>query len=255
MPPGKKTVSKAAKKTAEKSNGSRAAPKKKAAVPARAKVKSVRPRKKKRGLLITFEGSEGSGKTTQISRLSMRFEDAGFDVVCTREPGGTDIGEEIRHLLKHASFDMKITPEAELLLFAASRTQLVREVIVPALGKGKIIFCDRFLDSTTVYQGVGRQISAEPVHIINTFAVGNIMPDITVVLDIPAETGFARIKHRTTDLPDRMEGETIDFYRKVREGYLLLAKAMPERFIVVDGSRSRKWIEEKLWDELRARIG
>ncbi len=206
-------------------------------------------------MLISFEGSEGSGKTSQISRLSARFEDARHPVICTREPGGTEIGEEIRHLLKHASPSTKITPEAELLLFAASRAQLVREVIVPALGKGKIILCDRFLDSTTVYQGVGRQISAEPVHIINTFAVGNIIPDITVVLDIPAETGFARIKHRTTDMPDRMESETIDFYRKVREGYLLLAKALPERFIVVDGNKSRKWIEDKLWDELIQRIG
>ncbi len=251
MPPRKKTVTKTAKKAAVKSTSSRATAKKKA----KAKAKKTPKQKKRRGILITFEGSEGSGKTTQISRISTLFENAGLDVVCTREPGGTDVGEEIRHLLKHASPNTKITPEAELLLFAASRAQLVREVIAPALDKGKIILCDRFLDSTTVYQGVGRQISAEPVHIINAFAVGNIMPDITIVLDIPAQTGFARIKHRTTDLPDRMEGETIDFYHKVREGYLLLAKALPERFIVVDGKRSRKWIEDKLWNELRERIG
>ncbi len=253
MPPRKKADSKTAGKSA--SARARQLAKKNTAAAAKAKVKRTKPRRKKRGLLISFEGSEGSGKTSQISRLSSRFEDAGYPVICTREPGGTEVGEEIRHLLKHASAGIKITPEAELLLFAASRAQLVREVIVPSLSKGKIILCDRFLDSTTVYQGVGRQISAEPVHIINTFAVGNIMPDITVVLDIPAETGFARIKHRTTDLPDRMEGETIDFYRKVREGYLLLAKALPERFIVVDGSRSRKWIEDKLWHELTQRIG
>lgn len=256
MPPRKKAKPKTAKKTASKAVVDRVPAKKKTAAPVLAKVKKPRSAKKnKRGVLISFEGSEGSGKTSQISRLSTRLEDAGCDVVCTREPGGTDIGEEIRHLLKHASASTKISPEAELLLFAASRAQLVREVIVPSLDKGKIILCDRFLDSTTVYQGVGRQISAEPVHIINTFAVGDIIPDITIVLDIPAETGFDRIRHRTTDLPDRMENETIDFYRKVREGYLLLAKALPERFIVVDGSRSRKWIEDKLWDELKQRIG
>jgi dTMP kinase len=147
-----------------------------------------------------------------------------------------------------------MTPETELLLFAASRAQLVRELIRPAMDDGKIILCDRYLDSTTVYQGVGRQISAEPVHIINTFAAGDLMPDITIVLDIPAEIGFERIRHRATDLPDRMESETIDFYRKVREGYLLLAQALPERFIVVDGTQTRHEIESQLCDEFERRI-
>ena len=173
----------------------------------------------------------------------------------TREPGGTELGEEIRHLLKHTVLDSQMTPEAELLLFAASRAQLVREVIAPALDQGRIILSDRYLDSTTVYQGVGREISAEPVHIINSFAAGDLLPDITVVLDIPAEMGFERIRHRATDLPDRMESETIDFYRKVREGYLLLAQALPERFIVVDGTGSRGDVENTLWYELCQRIG
>lgn len=204
-----------------------------------------------RGALITFEGSEGSGKTTQISRIATHFEDAGFEVIVTREPGGTEIGEEVRHLLMHAATGNAMRPETELLLFAASRAQLVREVILPGLEAGKIILCDRFLDSTTVYQGVGRKISAEPVHIINTFAVGDLMPDITVIVDIPAELGFARIKHRVTDLPDRMEQENIQFYRKVRAGYLMLAKAMPERFIVVDGTKPRIEVEKKIWKELQ----
>ena len=209
---------------------------------------------KSRGWLITFEGSEGSGKTTQISRIAARFEDSGFKVVVTREPGGTEIGEEIRHLLKFAQPGQGMSPETELLLFAASRAQLVREVFVPSLKRGNIILCDRFLDSTTVYQGVGRQIAAEPVYMINTFAVGNIIPDITVVIDLPAEVGFERIKHRATGVPDRLEQETIGFYRKVREGYLMLAKAMPERFVVVDGTKSRQRIEERIWDELSHRI-
>ena len=227
---------------------------KKKTAPRKKPVKKAKGGRLKQGVLISFEGSEGSGKTTQISRISARLEENGYDVVCTREPGGTEIGEEIRHMLKHASSGAKMTPEAELLLFAASRAQLVREVIQPCLKKGKIILCDRYLDSTTVYQGVGRRISAEPVHIINTFAVGDVMPDITVILDIPAELGFERIRHRTTDLPDRMESETIDFYRKVREGYLLLANALPERFIVIDGSKTRANIEKLLWNELSKRI-
>lgn len=209
------------------------------------------PNNQKKGMLISFEGSEGSGKTTQVSRMATFCEDAGYDVIVTREPGGTEIGEEIRHLLMHASSGNKMHPETELLLFAASRAQLVREVILPSLQKGNIILCDRFLDSTTVYQGVGRQISREPVHIINTFAVGNIMPDITIVVDVPAEIGLERIRHRVTDLPDRMEQENIEFYRKVREGYLLLAQAMPERFIVVDGIKPRGELADELWEKLK----
>ena len=154
-------------------------------------------------------------------------------------------------MLMHASSGSKMHPETELLLFAASRAQLVREVILPALQDGKIILCDRFLDSTTVYQGVGRQIAREPVHIINTFAVGNLIPDITIVVDVPAEIGLERIKHRVTDLPDRMEQENIEFYRKVREGYLMLAQAMPERFIVTDGTKPRSVIANELWDKFK----
>ncbi|MCD8482745.1 MAG: dTMP kinase [Verrucomicrobia bacterium] len=207
-----------------------------------------------RGYLITFEGSEGSGKSTQISRIANRFEAAGYDTIVTREPGGTDLGEEIRHILKHGHSGNDMTPEAELLLFAASRAQLVREVIRPAVDSGKIVLCDRFMDSTTVYQGIGRKLQSGPVHVINTFAVGDTMPDVTVVLDIPAEIGFERLRHRVSDLPDRMEQENIEFYRKVREGYLMLAKALPERFIIVDGTPDPDTIEERIWRELRNRV-
>ena len=207
-----------------------------------------------RGFLITFEGSEGSGKSTQISRIADRFEDAGYEVVVTREPGGTPIGEEIRHILMHASESDNMMPETELLLFAASRAQLVREVILPAVEAGKIVLCDRFMDSTTVYQGVARNIQSEPVHFINTFAVGDMIPDVTVVIDLDAEVGLARVKHRANDLPDRMEEENIEFYQKVRNGYLMLAKAMPERFIVVDGELPRVELEDKIRKELRQRV-
>lgn len=207
-----------------------------------------------RGFLISFEGSEGSGKSTQISRIADRFEDAGYDVVVTREPGGTPIGEEIRHILMHGSDGDSMMPETELLLFAASRAQLVREVILPAVEEGKIVLCDRFMDSTTVYQGVARNIQSEPVHMINTFAVGHMTPDVTVVIDLDAEVGLERVRHRANDLPDRMEQENIQFYQKVRNGYLMLAKAMPERFIVVDGEIPREELETRIWKELRQRV-
>lgn len=206
------------------------------------------------GLLITFEGSEGSGKTTQISALATKLEDAGYEVMVTREPGGTDLGEEIRHLLKHSSNGNGMVPEAELLLFAAARAQLVREKILPAIDEGKVILCDRFLDSTTVYQGVARELSKEPVTVINRFAVGNFMPDWTIILDVPAEVGIERIRHRVSDIPDRMESENIDFYRAVREGYLILAKSLPDRYSVYDGTQQKELIEDEIWEETQERF-
>ena len=144
-----------------------------------------------KGILISFEGSEGCGKSTQIRRIADRLEDIDHrEVVVTREPGGTLIGEDIRHLLMHKEEGEAMFPETELLLFAASRAQLVREVIFPAVEEGKIVLCDRFLDSTTVYQGVARQIAEDPVTQINNFAVGEIIPDLTVILDIPPELGM-----------------------------------------------------------------
>lgn len=207
-----------------------------------------------RGLFITFEGSEGSGKTTQISRLNIRLEDAGLETISTREPGGTEIGEAIRNLLKHDPASNNITPEAEMLLFAASRAQLVREVIQPAINEGVSVICDRFLDSSTVYQGVARKVASDPIQMINQFAIGDLMPDLTIVLDMPAKEGMERIKHRYSDLPDRMEQENIAFYELVREGYLFLAKSMPDRFLVVDGTQSKKDIEEEIWQEVLERF-
>ena len=198
------------------------------------------------GKLFTFEGSEGSGKSTQIELLADELEGMGNEVVVTREPGGTEIGEEIRHLLIHNSAGNDMAPEAELLLFAAARAQLVRQVVIPGLQEGKIILCDRFLDSTTVYQGAARSISSDPVSYINQFAAAGITPDLTFILDVPAEVSIARVKRRVTDLPDRMEKENVDFYKKVREGYLLLARSLPERFHVVDGTRELRENQEDI---------
>ncbi len=206
------------------------------------------------GKLISFEGAEGSGKSTQISRLAAHLQKTHREVITTREPGGTEIGEQIRNIIVHNSKGDEMCAETELLLFTAARAQLVREVIAPALLRGAIVLSDRFLDSSTVYQGIARNLAADPVAQINHFAVGNVMPHLTVVIDVPTEVSLARLKTRATDLPDRMERENVDFYKKVREGYLVLAKGMPERFVVVDGTKSEDAIEKKIWAEVQSRL-
>jgi len=164
------------------------------------------------GLFITFEGSEGTGKTTQIQRLASKLESLRKEVIITREPGGTALGEDIRHLLKHADSGKDMISRAELLLFAASRAQHVDELIIPSIQSGKIVICDRFLDSTTVYQGVARAIDADTVATINQVAINDTMPDMTVLIDLEPETGFTRIQNRNTEPEDRMEQENMDFY-------------------------------------------
>lgn len=207
------------------------------------------------GKMISFEGSEGSGKSTQITRLAAHLQKMGREVISVREPGGTEIGEQIRNIIVHNSRGDEMCPETELLLFAAARAQLVREIIAPALVAGKIVLSDRFLDSSTVYQGIGRNLAPDPVQQINRFAVGNVMPDLTLVIDVPTEVSLARIRQRASDIPDRMERENIDFYHKVREGYLLLAKGMPERLAVIDGDTTEDAIEKKIWSVVKPRLG
>ena len=206
------------------------------------------------GKLISFEGSEGSGKSTQIARLAAHLQKISRDVVTVREPGGTEIGEQIRNIIVHNSKGEEMCAETELLLFAAARAQLVREVIAPALLKNTIVLSDRYLDSSTVYQGIARNLASDPVQQINHFAVGNVMPDLTLVLDVPTEVSLTRIRQRASDLPNRMERENIDFYTKVREGYLVLAKGLPERFVVIDGTLSEDAIEKKIWAAIKDRI-
>src|ERR1044071_10060220 len=148
------------------------------------------------GRLISFEGAEGSGKSTQIARLAAHFQKTNRDVITTREPGGTEIGEQIRNIIVHNSKGDEMCAETELLLFTAARAQLVREVIAPALIRGAIVLSDRFLDSSTVYQGIGRNLAMGPVNQINRFAVGSVMPHITVVIDVPEEVSLARVNKR-----------------------------------------------------------
>src|SRR5881409_56774 len=171
---------------------------------------------------ITFEGSEGSGKSTQVQRLASRLEHSGLPHLVTREPGGTPIGETIRELLQFAPHNSDMTPATELLLFEASRSQLVREIIKPALERGLCVIADRFFDSTTVYQGAARKLNRKMVERLNAFAVGDCVPDITFVLDVDAATAESRMEKPRK--PDRMEQEPADFYERVRRGYRDLAK-------------------------------
>ena len=204
------------------------------------------------GLFITFEGGEGCGKSTQIAALKARLEDMGKTVVQTREPGGTALGESVRNLLQYDDAGQGMSPEAELLLFAASRAQHVRELIVPAIAEGQIVLCDRFLDSTTVYQGVARAIDSKKVDTVNQFAIGDTMPDLTILIDLPPEIGLARVHARSDGKLDRMENEAIEFFQAVRQGYLDLAKSEPKRFLVLDGCQSVEELETQIWQKVEA---
>jgi dTMP kinase len=218
----------------------------------------TQPPPPQRGLFISFEGSEGCGKTTQIRRLAQRFEKLARPVALTREPGGTAIGEEIRHLLKFSKAGHAMAPETELLLFTASRAQLVREVIEPALRSGAVVIADRFLDSTTVYQGIARRLDAEAVEFINQFAVGACQPDITFVLDLEPNEARNRLLRRPRpvgETTDRMEQEPLEFYRAVREGYLALARREPARVRVIDSAASPEEVEKTIWQHIEPMLG
>lgn len=228
---------------------------KKPTKPAKIASRARAGRGKPRGILISFEGSEGSGKSTQIAHLAEHLQRIGREVVSTREPGGTEIGEQVRNIIVHNSKGDEMCAETELLLFAASRAQLVREIIAPNLMQGVVVLCDRYIDSSTVYQGVARNLSLDPVQQINQFAVGNVLPALTIVLDVPTRVSLTRINQRASDLPDRMERENIEFYKKVRDGYLVLARSLPKRFFVVDGTLPEEKIRKLIWDEVKQRIG
>ena len=201
---------------------------------------------------ITFEGSEGCGKSTQTQRLAARLEKLGIPFLITREPGGTPIGESIRDLLQFAPQSAGMTPETELLLFEASRSQLVREVIKPALESGKCVIADRFFDSTTVYQGVARKLDRKIVRQLNAFAVGDCVPDITFLLDVDLTTARARMKGPRR--PDRMEQQSDEFYEEVRDGYQELAKCQRDRVVIVQGGQSPDDIEKQIWATLSSRF-
>jgi len=209
-----------------------------------------------RGVFITFEGSEGCGKSTQARRLASRLEQTGRSVLITREPGGTAIGEKIRDLLQFAPESFAMAAETELLLFEASRSQLVREIIWPALEHGTIVISDRFFDSTTVYQGVARKLEPDIVARLNDFATGAARPELTIILDLDIATARARMLRRVRPAValDRMEQEPLEFYERVSEGYRALARREPARIRLLDGSGSADEIESQIWREVSERF-
>jgi dTMP kinase len=213
-----------------------------------------------KGLLITFEGTEGSGKTTQIFLLAERLRSMGHKVLTLREPGGTPIGEEIRHTLKHSPAHHAMTAEAELLLMNASRAQLVREVIRPALEAGKIVLCDRYYDSTTAYQGYGRQLDLEMVGRIIDVAVGDTRPDLTLLFAVPQDVSEARRRARQPTLPlamkrDRIEEAGQSFFARAAKGYQAIAAAEPDRVRQFDATGDVPAIQASIWDLVQPLIG
>src|SRR5216110_1934669 len=201
---------------------------------------------------ITFEGSEGCGKSTQVKKLATRLQQIGIPYLVTREPGGTPIGETIRELLQFAPHNAGMTPETELLLFEASRSQLVRETIKPALERGVCVIVDRFFDSTTVYQGAARKLDRQIVERLNAFAMGDCVPDITFVLDIDAETARSRMQQPRR--ADRMEQQPVEFYERVREAYRELAAREPDRIVLIDGAQPPDKIDNEIWKTLCERF-
>jgi dTMP kinase len=201
---------------------------------------------------ITFEGSEGCGKSTQVRRLAARLQQMGIPFLVTREPGGTPIGETIRELLQFAPHNAGMTPETELLLFEASRSQLVRETIKSALGRGLCVIADRFFDSTTVYQGAARKLDRQTVEWLNAFAVGDCIPDITFVLDVDAATARARMQEPRR--ADRMEQQPVEFYERVRAGYRELAVREPDRIVLIDGAQAPDKIDNEIWKIISKRF-
>ncbi|MCK9230267.1 MAG: dTMP kinase [Syntrophales bacterium] len=191
------------------------------------------------GLFITFEGIEGSGKSTQMALLAADLEKRGIHCRATSEPGGSELGRELRRLLLQG-IALDITARSELLLFAADRAQHVERVILPALQDGAIVLCDRFSDATMAYQGCGRGLARDDVAMINDFAAGSLKPHYTLLFDMPPEQGLARVRRRAVDAGirgdshDRFEEEHLEFHRRVREGYLALAAKEPDRFRIID---------------------
>jgi len=201
-------------------------------------------------MFITFEGIEGSGKSTQLRRLAERIP----GVVVTKEPGGTPLADRIRAILLDST--ARIDPVAELFLFAASRRQNVVEVIKPALARGATVLCDRFTDATLAYQGFGRLLDLDQLRTLNAWATDSLTPDLTLLFDLPEEAGLARARSRNAEAVSdegRFEAEDLRFHRRVREGYLSLAVAEPSRFVVIDASGDVDDVYARMEGELRCR--
>ena len=203
-----------------------------------------------RGTFITFEGIDGGGKSTQLRLLAERLEKLGFDVTKTLEPGGTRLGKRLRAVFLET--EEAVDPVAELLLFAADRAQHVNTLIEPALAAGKIVISDRYADATFAYQGAGRGFSPDLIKTVTGIATGGLKPDLTVLFDLPIETGLTRTnkRHDEGDLKNRMDEENAGFYKRVRDAYLESAQREPQRFLVVDATLSVEAIQERVFAEV-----
>ncbi len=204
------------------------------------------------GIFITFEGPDGAGKSTQIKQVADKLDQLGNDTLMTREPGGTGLGESIRGILLDPE-QKDLCNEAEILLYAAARAQHVNQVIRPALEAGKVVLCDRFLDSSLAYQGYGRDMGLEFVSAINKYAVREIKPSLTILLDIPPEEGLKRIQ--TGNDLDRLESENLMFHRKVRQGFLSLSNNDSSRFVVIDATKSVDVVSTQVWHAVASFLG
>lgn len=196
------------------------------------------------GLFIAFEGGDGAGKSTQVALLREALETAGRTVTVTRQPGGTDLGREIRDLVLHGAH---VAPRAEALLFAADKAHHVDQLIRPALDRGEVVLTDRYTDSAVAYQGAGRDLGAEEIHDLNMWAVDHLVPDLTVVVDVSAEEG----RRRRGDVHDRLEAEADAFHQAIRAHYLAMAQGNPERYLVVDGTLAPDAIHAQVVERLQ----
>lgn len=203
-------------------------------------------------LFVTFEGPEGAGKTSQIVQLAAFLRERGVEVVVTREPGGTSIGDQIRDTL-HDTANSEMDPRAEVLLYSASRAQLVSELIRPALARGAVVLCDRYADSTIAYQGYGRGLDLEELRALTTFATGGLTPDLTILLDLDVRTGLSRRRTFGEEM-NRLDLETVAFHERVRQGYHTLAADEPERWLTVDADRPPNVVQEDLRHIITERV-
>ena len=204
-------------------------------------------------MFITLEGPEGSGKTTAVEAAVKALEEKGYEIVRTREPGGTPIAEQIRNVILDKA-NTKMDPRTEALLYAASRRQHLVEKVWPALKEGKIVICDRYLDSSLAYQGGARGLGVEEILNINLFATENTWPDLTLLFDIKPEVGLARIASNADREVNRLDLEKLDFHNKVRDTFLMLAKRYPDRYVIIDASLSREEVAKATLEAILSRL-
>ena len=203
-------------------------------------------------MFITLEGPEGSGKTSQLPALAEYLREVGYDVILTREPGGTAVGDQIREILMNLQNEA-IIPRTEILLFLAARAQHVEELIRPALAQGKLVLCDRYGDSTLAYQGFGHKTDLETLQMLLAFATGGLKPDLTLLVDVPVEAGMARKRDNSAEW-NRLDAYALAFHERVRQGYFALAEAEPDRWLIIDATKDQDTVQQALREAILSRL-